>query len=193
MFDGKQSAPQSCPVKQSEPLTIPCLTLLLFQQHLANSSYQDKYLRSVAEFRNLQERTRREVVDAKSFAISKFARDLIETVDTFDLALANVPADKLSDSSDEATKDLRLLHGGLEMTERILMNTLKKHGLERFDPSVQGDKFDPNIHDATFMAPQDGKEDGSVFHTTQKGFTLNGRVIRVCTLLGFCKVTLNSH
>jgi len=68
------------------------------------------------------------------------------------------------------------------------MNTLKKHGLERFDPSVQGDKFDPNIHEATFMAPQDGKEDGSVFHTTQKGFTLNGRVIRVCTLLGFREV-----
>ena len=59
------------------------------------------------------------------------------------------------------------------------MQTLKKHGLERFDPSVEGDKFDPNKHEAVFQAPMKDKEDGSVFHTQQKGFLLNGRVLRV--------------
>ena len=63
------------------------------------------------------------------------------------------------------------------MTDTILMQTLKKHGLERFDPD--GDKFDPNLHDATFMTKMEGKEDGSVFEVIQKGFTLNGRVVRV--------------
>ena len=58
------------------------------------------------------------------------------------------------------------------------MNTLKKHGLERFDPGEAGDKFDPNRHDAVFQAPQQGKEDGTVFYTQQKGFLLNGRVLR---------------
>ena len=62
------------------------------------------------------------------------------------------------------------------------MQTLKKHGLERFDPSEKGDKFDPNIHEATFMTKMEGKEDGSVFMTQQKGFLLNGRVIRVSEL-----------
>ena len=65
------------------------------------------------------------------------------------------------------------------MTERILMQTLKKHGLERFDPSEKGERFDPNLHEATFMTKVEGKEDGTVFMTQQKGFVLNGRVIRV--------------
>ena len=64
------------------------------------------------------------------------------------------------------------------MTDSILMQTLKKHGLERFDPSEASEKFDPNLHEATFMAPQAGREDGTVFHTQQKGFLLNGRVLR---------------
>jgi molecular chaperone GrpE len=64
------------------------------------------------------------------------------------------------------------------MTETILMQTLKKHGLERFDPSVEEEKFNPNLHEATFQTPVEGKEDGSVFTTQQKGFVLNGRVLR---------------
>ena len=70
------------------------------------------------------------------------------------------------------------MHDGLKMTDNILMNTLKKHGLERFDPSVAGEKFDPNIHEAVFQTPQPDKEDGICFHTQQKGFMLNGRVLR---------------
>jgi molecular chaperone GrpE len=62
------------------------------------------------------------------------------------------------------------------MTENILMSTLEKHGLERMNPD--GEKFNPNEHEATFMAPQPDKEDGSVFHVQQKGFKLNGRVLR---------------
>lgn len=65
------------------------------------------------------------------------------------------------------------------MTETILMQTLKKHGLERFDPSINGDAFDPRYHEATFQTKVEGKEEGSVFTTQQKGFLLNGRVVRV--------------
>lgn len=65
------------------------------------------------------------------------------------------------------------------MTDSILMQTLKKHGLERFDPSVEGEKFDPNLHDAQFMTKMEDKVDGTVFSTIQKGYILNGRVVRV--------------
>lgn len=65
------------------------------------------------------------------------------------------------------------------MTETILMQTLQKHGLKRFDPSAEGEKFDPNLHEATFQTPVEGKEDGAVVLTQQKGFLLNGRVLRV--------------
>jgi molecular chaperone GrpE len=136
--------------------------------------WKDKYLRSVADFRNLQERTQRETKAAKDFAIQRFARDLVESVDNLDRALGTVPAEKLkSDNS-----DLIALHDGIKMTDTILLNTLKKHGLERFDPSDEAERFDPNIHEAVFQAPQPDKEDGTCFHTQQKGFKLNGRVLR---------------
>jgi molecular chaperone GrpE len=140
---------------------------------------QDKYLRSVADFRNLQERTKREVQSAKDFAIQKFAKDLMESVDNLDRALAMVPEEKLVVTEKaEHVQDLVNLYDGLKMTERILMQTLKKHGLERFDPSVEGEKFNPNEHEATFMTPMAGKEDGTVINTQVKGFRLNNRVVR---------------
>ncbi|KAH7398895.1 mitochondrial co-chaperone-like protein GrpE [Phaeosphaeria sp. MPI-PUGE-AT-0046c] len=138
---------------------------------------KDKYLRSIADFRNLQERTKRETQAAKDFAIQRFARDLVESVDNLDRALGTVPAEKLK-AGDGANTDLIALHDGIKMTDSILINTLKKHGLERFDPSEGGEKFDPNVHEAVFQAPQPDKEDGSCFHTQQKGFKLNGRVLR---------------
>jgi molecular chaperone GrpE len=119
------------------------------------------------------------VQSAKDFAIQKFAKDLMESVDNLDRALAMVPEEKLSatEKSEEA-QDLVNLYDGLKMTERILMQTLKKHGLERFDPSVEGEKFNPNEHEATFMTPMEDKENGTVIHTQVKGFRLNNRVVR---------------
>jgi molecular chaperone GrpE len=62
------------------------------------------------------------------------------------------------------------------MTETVLMQTLEKHGLERLSP--EGEKFNPNEHEATFMTPQPEKDDNTVFFVQQKGFKLNGRVLR---------------
>lgn len=140
---------------------------------------QDKYLRQVADFRNLQERTKRDMEAAKAFAIQKFAKDLVDSVDNLDRALAMVPEEKLkTQEKTEHLNDLVALYEGLKMTENILMATLKKHGLERFDPSVESEKFNPNEHEATFMTPMEGKEDNTVFLTQQKGFKLNGRILR---------------
>lgn len=89
--------------------------------------------------------------------------------------METVPKDKLN----EENKDLVTLYDGLKMTDTILLQTLKKHGLERFDPSPESEKFDPNVHDAVFQTPMPDKADGTCFHTQQKGFLLNGRVLRV--------------
>lgn len=90
-----------------------------------------------------------------------------------------MPADKLTSEN----PDLVSLHDGLRMSEAILMQTLKKHGLERIDPSVESEKFDPNRHEAVFQTPMKDKQDGTVFHTQQKGYILNGRVLRVSIAL----------
>lgn len=115
--------------------------------------------------------------NAREFAIQSFAKDLVDSVDNLDRALTMVPEQKLQAAEkSEELQDLANLHEGLKMTENILMNTLKKHGLDRFDPT--GEKFNPNEHEATFMSPQQGKEENTVFFVQQKGFKLNGRVLR---------------
>lgn len=81
--------------------------------------------------------------------------------------------------TDGGGAELKGLYEGLKMTETILMQTLKKHGLERFDPVEQEAMFDPRLHEATFQTKVEGKEDGQVFLTQQKGFLLNGRILRV--------------
>ncbi|GAB1312929.1 GrpE, mitochondrial [Madurella fahalii] len=138
---------------------------------------KDRYLRSVADFRNLQDRTQRDMKQARDFAIQKFAKDLVDTVDNFDRALSMVSEEKLnSEEKTEHQKDLVNLYEGLKMTNNIMLQTLKKHGLERFDP--QGEVFNPNEHEATFMTPMPDKENNTVFHVQQKGFKLNGRILR---------------
>ena len=148
------------------------------------------------------------MTSARQFAIQRFATDLLDSIDNLDRALESVPQESLAVDKDTTTsntssadpnqgasseavvaddstagpnhaRDLLNLHAGLRMTEEILMSTLKKHGLERFDPmSGEGRKFDPNLDEATFFTKVEGKPDGHVFHTQSKGFLLNGRVIR---------------
>ncbi len=122
--------------------------------------------------------------NARNFAIQRFAVDLLESIDNFDRALLAVPSDKVGAARTEENKDLLDLVDGLKMTQHILMNTLQKHGLQRFDPGEptedgKAQKFDPKIHEATFMTKAEGKEDGDIMYTQSKGFTLNGRVLRV--------------
>lgn len=128
----------------------------------------------MADFRNLQDRTEREKKTARDFAIQKFAKDLVDSVDNLDRALSAVP----TESRTEENKDLMNLYNGLKMTEEILLNTLKRHGLEKVDP--MGEVFDPNKHEAVFQVPMPDKEPGTVLNVQQIGFALNGRTIRVC-------------
>jgi molecular chaperone GrpE len=137
---------------------------------------QDKYLRSVADFRNLQDRTQREVKAARDFAIQRFAKDLVDSVDNLDRALTMGQESLKMEEGKVENADLSNFYEGVKMTETNMLATLQKHGLERFNP--EGEKFNPNEHEATFMTPMPGKEDNTVFHVQQKGFKLNGRVLR---------------
>ncbi|KAI5800027.1 GrpE-domain-containing protein [Geopyxis carbonaria] len=135
---------------------------------------KDKFARAVAEFRNLQDRTERDKRTARDFAIQKFAKDLVDSVDNLDRALSAVPEESRTNA--EKNKELVDFYNGLKMTEEILLNTLKKHGLEKINPV--GEEFDPNKHEATFQVPMPDKTPNTVFHVQQTGFMLNGRTIR---------------
>ena len=132
---------------------------------------KDRLLRSVADFRNLQEITKKDVKKAKDFALQKFSRDLLESVDNFGHAL-----NAFGGEDAKKTKEIEDLYTGVKMTRDIFEKTLKKHGIEKLDP--MGEQFDPNKHEATFELPHTDKEPGTVFHVQQVGFTLNDRVIR---------------
>ncbi|KAK3397063.1 GrpE-domain-containing protein [Sordaria brevicollis] len=175
--EGEKKAEEGAEKKEGEDDAVAALKKQLEAKDAEAREWKDKCLRTVADFRNLQERTAREVKQAKDFAIQKFAKDLVESVDNFDRALSVVPEEKLkSEEQSEHLKDLVNLYEGLKMTETILLQTLQKHGLERINPD--GEVFNPNEHEATFMAPMPDKEHNTVFHIQQKGFKLNGRVLR---------------
>jgi len=167
----------AAPKAEGEPSELETVKKQLEAKDAEARDWKDKYLRSVADFRNLQERTQRDMKAARDFAIQKFAKDLVDSVDNFDRALTMVPEEKLkADEKTEHLRDLVNLYEGLKMTENIMLETLKKHGLERFNP--EGEPFNPNEHEATFMTPMADKEHNHVFHVQQKGFRLNGRILR---------------
>ncbi|KAH3677020.1 hypothetical protein WICMUC_001926 [Wickerhamomyces mucosus] len=139
------------------------------------SDFKDRYLRSVADFRNLQESTKREIQKSKDLALKKFAKDLLETADTFEIALKTLQEEDHS-STEKKVAEVKELVEGVELTQKLFLNTLKRHGLEKMEPI--GEKFDPNVHEATFEVPQPDKEAGTVFFVQQPGYFLNQRVLR---------------
>lgn len=132
---------------------------------------KNHYARSVADFRTLQELTKKDMQKAKDFALQKFAKDLLESVDNFGRALDSVNKDSLA-----SNPDLKQFYDGVDMTKNVFEKTLEKYGIEKIDP--EGKPFDPNQHEATFEIPQPDKEPGTVFHVQQVGYTLNSRVLR---------------
>ncbi|KAL6941737.1 Mitochondrial matrix cochaperone [Hanseniaspora osmophila] len=133
--------------------------------------FKDHYARAVADFRNLQEITKKDVQKARDFALQKFAKDLLESVDNFGHALNAFKPETI-----EKSKELKDLYDGVQLTKDVFEKTLAKHGIEKIDPVDQ--EFDPNLHEATFEFPDPNKKPNTVFHVQQVGYSLNGRVIR---------------
>jgi len=154
-----------------------------------------------ADFLNLQRNTAREKEQQKDFAISRFASDLLETVDVLALAIKSVPQSALQSSlssengpsevslsstttessgppaSQKSAQDYLVeLHRGVEMTHRLLLSTLFKYHVKPFDPT--GDVFDPNKMEALYQAPIPDKEPGTVIDCQKTGYMLKDRVLR---------------
>ncbi|KAI0518411.1 GrpE-domain-containing protein [Xylaria bambusicola] len=178
--DGEEAVPEAEP-KKSEDAESPSSVEAELKKKLETKEreaidWKDKYLRSVADFRNLQDRTQREVKAARDFAIQRFAKDLVESIDNLDRALSMGQEKMKVEEDKEANVDLNNFYEGVKMTETSMLQTLSKHGLDRFNP--EGEKFNPNEHEATFMTPMPDKEENTVFHVQQKGYKLNGRILR---------------
>ncbi|MEM1287999.1 MAG: nucleotide exchange factor GrpE [Pseudomonadota bacterium] len=129
-------------------------------------------LRDAAEMENLRRRTAREILDAKKYAVSGFARDLLSVADNMNRAQAAV-ADEEKAAASEVWRNLL---EGVEMTERELLSVFEKNGLRKIDP--KGEKFDPNRHQAMFEVPDPSQPAGMVTEVVAAGFVLGERVLR---------------
>ena len=129
---------------------------------------QDLLLRTRAEIDNIRRRTKQDVEKAHKFALEKFAKDILNTIDNLERALAT-PAN----TEDETVK---ALFDGVELTLKELLATVARFGVEPV--GVVGEVFNPDLHQAISMQPMEGFETNQITTVLQKGYLLNGRVIR---------------
>jgi molecular chaperone GrpE len=120
----------------------------------------DRLLRKQAEFENYKKRIDRERSEFVQFASAELMRELLNALDSFDLALRNTGG------------DLR----GFELIYKQLQDTMGRFGLKPIE--AKGEKFDPNFHQAVSTQPTDDVEENTVVEEMRKGYTLNGRLLR---------------
>nr|WP_299245334.1 nucleotide exchange factor GrpE [uncultured Halomonas sp.] len=126
---------------------------------------KDQALRAAAESQNVRRRAEQDVEKARKFALERFVKELLPVVDSLEKAL-----EAMNDGASEAHRE------GVSMTLKLQLDVLAKFGVEAIDP--QDEPFDPQYHEAMTMVPSGDVEPNTVMDVIQKGYMLNGRLIR---------------
>lgn len=143
------------------------------------TALKDQLLRALAETENARRRARKDIADARAYAISRFAQDLLGVADNLSRALESIPEERRAE--DEAVKAIA---DGIEMTARELESVLGRHGITRIDPL--GEAFDYNLHQALFETADTDKPDGTVVQVAQVGYRIGDRLLRAA-MVGVAK------
>lgn len=149
-----------------ERLDTPDLAEQLEEARRKAEENWERCLRTAAELDNVRKRAAREKDQARNFAIERFAKEMLGVRDSLEMGLTSAP-------EGEAGGPLR---EGLEVTLRLFDQSLERSGVEIVDP--QGQAFDPEMHEAMATRPEEGVAEGTVLEVVQKGFVLNGRLLR---------------
>jgi molecular chaperone GrpE len=128
---------------------------------------QDSVLRAKAEVENMRRRTEQEVDKARKYALNKFAEGLLPVIDNLERAV------QAADAENEAVKPIL---EGVELTHKTFVDTVAKFGLTEINP--EGEVFNPEYHQAMSIQESPDHESNTVMFVMQKGYELNGRVIR---------------
>ncbi|MDX9743542.1 MAG: nucleotide exchange factor GrpE [Arcobacteraceae bacterium] len=129
---------------------------------------EDKFLRTHADFENIKKRLEREKYQAIDYASEKFAKDLLSTIDTLEMALQSANMDA------PAEELLPKLKEGIELTLKNLVNSFEKNHIS----AVESDEFDPEHHNAVMQVNSDEHEHGAIVQVLQKGYKLKDRLLR---------------
>jgi molecular chaperone GrpE len=132
---------------------------------------KDRWMRAEAEMANLRTRTRREVEEARQFAVHAFAKDVVEAAENLRRGLAALPA-----AQPEENDLIGKMRAGFEGVERSFLSLLERHGVKSEDPT--GAPFDPNRHQAMAEQESAAHPPGSVIQAWTAAWTLNGRLLR---------------
>lgn len=132
---------------------------------------KDHMLRALADAENTRKRALREREDAGKYAISSFARDLLDFADNFHRALEAFPAD-LKEADERAANVMT----GIESMEKALMSNFEKHGITKIEPIDV--PFDPNFHEVMFETPGTGKPAGMIIQLIEPGYVIKDRLLR---------------
>jgi molecular chaperone GrpE len=159
----ESAARQPPPGAQEEAADVGSLQAALAAAEGRALESRDLYMRALAELENVRKRASRDVEQAHKFALDRIAHDLIGVKDSLELGLANAaPTDKLRE--------------GTEATLKLLSKALEKAGLTEIVP--QGEPFNPELHEAMMMQPSAEHVPNSITQVVQKGYQLNGRLLR---------------
>lgn len=144
------------------------------------AQYKDRYMRAVAETENIRRRSEKDRMDLLKYGLEGTFKDLLPVLDSFELA---VNSETTAASTDAAEKSF---HSGMLMVKKQLLDTLKKHGLDQLDAKNQ--LFDPNFHQAIQRVESADHKEETVAGEFQKGYVLNGRLIRPAMVSVFIPV-----
>jgi molecular chaperone GrpE len=167
MSDNSNIPDQTAP---DEPrLEAPDQRISTLEQEL--QQMRDKWLRAEAETANLRARTKREVEDARAYAVQKFARDVVEAAENLKRGIDSLPP-RGADEPDIVAK----LREGFEGIERSFIGLLERNGITRTDPT--GAPFDANLHQAMTEQESTAHPPGTVLQAWSQTWQLNGRLLR---------------
>lgn len=143
------------------------LTAELETAKAAASENWDKLLLAKAEVENIRRRTQKDIEKAHRFSIEKFAKDMLPVVDSLEMGLA---------ATSDSEVDITALKEGMELTYKQLISSLEKSGVVQVNP--EGEAFSPELHQAISVVPSPDHAPSTVTQVFQKGYTLNGRLLR---------------
>lgn len=146
------------------------------EQDLADAKSAAMYAQ--AEIQNVRRRAEKEAADARAYAATGFARDILSVSDNLDRAMTAIPADLREDER------FKGLVAGLEATGRELANVFERHGIKRI--AAMGVPLDPNLHQAMLEVPSNEAEPGTIVQEMQSGYTIKDRLLRPA-LVGVAK------
>ena len=126
----------------------------------------DKAVRATAELDNIRKRTSRDIENAHKYALERFVNESLPVVDSMELGI----------NASQSAEDIESLREGMDLTLKMLFDCMSKFGVKTIDPA--GEKFDPEWHEAVSMQELEGSEPGRVVTVMQKGYELNGRLVR---------------